>query len=113
MCLFHRNLIKNEYYTPFAYDSVLTIAHLYNDILSKGDVKIIEDGYLEQHLSTFSIVVSKARQEQLSFDAQGDRKVDDLAFSVINLFSKPLRNGTKKLNNALFKQTGKMFGWYI
>ena len=63
VCLFPSKFNKNEYYTPFAYDSVLTIAHLYNDILSKGDVKIIENGYLNNIYHILNCRL-KAQQEQ-------------------------------------------------
>ena len=82
---------------------------MYNDILSKGDVKIIENGYLTRHLADSKLSFEGATGT-IAFDEQGDRNVDDLTFSIINLFSKSQGNGTKHLNSIIvYKQTGKMF----
>ena len=110
VCLFPSVFNVNEYYTPFAYDSVLTIAHLYNNIISKGDVKVIENGLLEQYLSDSSFSF-QGTTGTITFDAKGDRKVDNLEFTVFNLFAKQLDNSTKYLDNiAPYKRTGKLFG---
>ena len=91
-CSFPTSYNSQEYYTPFAYDAVLTIAHLYHNLITKTNVKKIENGKLKEYLMKPGQVVFKGASGLVSFDERGDRNIGNLKFSIYNIFNKLANN---------------------
>ena len=115
-CAFPSTINLQDYYVPFAYDTVLTVAKLYHNIILKKEVDSISDGFLKNTLFSSTQSVDGATGP-IEFDSNGDRKVTNVHFTVLNMY-----NGLKEINtnitsasyslddNELFHQVGTISG---
>ena len=118
-CSFPSDFNSQEYYTPFAYDAVLTIVNLYHDLITNHNVKKIEEGQLKNHLMASGIKFNGATGS-VGFDNNGNRYAGDLKFTIINLFNNiSTSSNASSINNGddkhlkfagIFKQTGTISG---
>jgi len=85
-CAFPSSINFDDYYVPFAYDSVLTVAKLYDYVISRKKLKIIGEGVLVETLFSSKIEFMGATGS-VKFDTNGDRSAGDMQYTVLNIYN--------------------------
>ena len=93
-CSFPTSVNLDEYYVPFAFDAVLTVAKLYDYIISRKELDGIGEGDLKQILFSSKIAFNGATGS-VKFNTNGNRIVDDIQFTVLGIY-----NDAKVLNTS-------------
>eukprot|EP00943_MAST-04B_sp_MAST-4B-sp1_P006480 g6480.t1 len=94
-CGFPSTINVDDYYVPFAYDAVLTVAKLYDYIISRKKLDVIGEGVLKETLFSSKIEFEGATGS-VKFTSVGDRIVEDMQFRVLNIY-----NDAKAQNNSI------------